>query len=209
MTAVISRKSSRSPFLSLIHPLFIYSPKVTPRGHHKYEKDRNQNENGETVLTQRVRNNDLDEVKRFMENTDIPLYTFFLHTGNDDGQTPLILSVILGYMDITRYLLKYDQNVNLKDKTGFTALAYAAYQEDNNQELIYSLVKAGAHVNMVHPIKDYEWIEWKAMDLAYSKLHTGNMKALLELGSDAIGDSCVIAVYKEGKTSISSSSLFY
>ena len=156
-----------------------------------------------------VRKKDMDEVKNLLMNTAMPKY--YLETERDSrGQTPLMYSVILGQLKIMRYLLKHEQNVDVIDKKGFTALTHAAYQKDNNHEFISSLVEADADMNLVIlPNKGYDWMNWKAIDLAFSKLHTENVKTLAELGSDDIGQSCMIASYIEGKTSISSSSLSY
>ena len=170
----------------------------------KYEEQLAAEETGASLIHILVKNRDLDAVKSHLISGSNSV-----EITNDAGHTPLMFSVMLNCRDIMRFLLKYKQNVNTRDMKGFTALMYAANVKDNNHEFICPLVVAGADMNLVFPKEGYEWMNWKAIDLAFFKLHTENVKTLTELGSEVIGDSCMIASYREGKTSISSLSILY
>ena len=51
---------------------------------------------------------------------------------NDDGQTPLIVAVTKGELEIVRLLIKKGANVNAVDDDGKTALRYASGSEMRN-----------------------------------------------------------------------------
>ncbi len=68
-----------------------------------------------------------------------------INSKDNEGDTPLLLSVMSGKKDTFKLLLKLGADVNVADKYGVTPLMRAA--EDNDAEIINDLINKGANVN--------------------------------------------------------------
>ncbi|WP_146196656.1 ankyrin repeat domain-containing protein, partial [Acinetobacter stercoris] len=68
-------------------------------------------------------------------------------TSNIDGRTFLMFSVIEKNIEIVKYLLDLNADVNIHDKKGFTALHFAVFAKE--LEIIKLLVEAGAKIDAI------------------------------------------------------------
>jgi Ankyrin repeats (3 copies)/Ankyrin repeat len=82
-------------------------------------------------------------------NMDKTIVTTVGRNGNDDGQTALIVAILLNRMEIAEFLLEKGCNVGLADCRGWTALHHAA--QNNKPELVQLLLRFGANVYVVLP----------------------------------------------------------
>jgi ankyrin repeat protein len=62
-----------------------------------------------------------------------------------DGMNALMIASHRGYLDIVKLLIYKKSDVNLKNNAGYTSLMFAL--ENNNQEMIYELLKNGVDYN--------------------------------------------------------------
>jgi len=98
------------------------------------------------------------------------------------GATSLMFSCAYGYPEIIQILLDHDADINIQDRSGWTALMYATWNESYPEIGIYikKLLKAGADPN----IQD-KFNNWTAlMNLAIWSGDTDLMETLVEAGAD-------------------------
>lgn len=69
-----------------------------------------------------IEENQLARVKFFVENSD---FNFLLNIQNPQGNTPLILSVLNGYLNLVKYLINIGADLNVQNERGNTALMEA------------------------------------------------------------------------------------
>jgi ankyrin repeat protein len=91
-------------------------------------------------LNEAIQKGDLDDIKSIVSEDRAKI-----NERDDSGNTILHNAVREGNIEIVKYLLSQDADVNIKNSGGETALQIAIYS--NNEELIKYLVSNGADVN--------------------------------------------------------------
>lgn len=106
------------------------------------------NNNGRNGIHHAVANNQLSEVKKYVDNGDIELRDSY-------GFTPLILASYWGHPAIVKYLCEKGAKVDKKDNSGSTALMYAAYY--NFIEVTRILLDHNDNKNLVNKRDNGGW----------------------------------------------------
>lgn len=96
--------------------------------------------NGNTPLHHAVLSNDLEIVKCVVDDENINMQ-------NNEKETALIMSILKGYDDITKFLLSNNTTVNLVDNKGNTCLHYILYNGDINVNIVKILIYRGIDIN--------------------------------------------------------------
>jgi uncharacterized protein len=105
----------------------------------------NQKDNdGWTAVNHAIRKGTIEHLEAlnyYCADLDIP---------QNDGLTPLMISIIDGYIDKAKWLLRHGADPNLVDNAGNTALHYACVYHENDMYLLSLLLESGACVNVVN-----------------------------------------------------------
>lgn len=100
------------------------------------------NKNKETILMKACKEEKIDIVKRLIKAGAN------VNAQDENGITALMFACKNNNFDIAKILLGAKADVNIKDHDGYTAFAYAFFQEKRNNDILNTLIKAGADVNV-------------------------------------------------------------